>query len=51
VQFTPTGYTITATVQQTLLLDRWLNSFGGQVRNVKKESTDLFQPSSTKKMN
>jgi hypothetical protein len=36
VQFTPTGYTITATVQQTLLLDRWLNSFGGQVRNVVK---------------
>ena len=36
VQFTPTGYTITATVQQTLLLDRWLNSFGGQVTNVVK---------------
>lgn len=36
VQFTPTGYTITATVQQTLLLDRWLNSFGGQVSNVSK---------------
>jgi hypothetical protein len=51
VQFTPTGYTITATVQQTLLLDRWLNSFGGQVRNVKKGSTDLFQPSSTKETN
>jgi hypothetical protein len=36
VQFTPTGYTITATVQQTLLLDRWMNSFGGQVRNICK---------------
>jgi predicted DNA-binding transcriptional regulator YafY len=29
-------YTISATVQQTLLLDRWLNSFGGQIRNVVK---------------
>ena len=27
VQFTPTGYTITATVQQTLLLDRWLGTW------------------------
>jgi hypothetical protein len=36
VQFTTTGYTITATVQQTLLLDRWLNSFGGQVSNICK---------------
>jgi hypothetical protein len=38
VQFTPTGYTITATVQQTLLLDRWLNSFGTGLRNVTKHS-------------
>ena len=30
------GYTISATVQQTLLLDRWLKSFGGQVRHVVK---------------
>ncbi len=29
-------YAISATVQQTLLLDRWLNSFGGQIRNVVK---------------
>lgn len=36
VQFTPEGYTISATVQQTLLLDRWLNSFGGQIRNICK---------------
>lgn len=36
VQYTPTGYTITATVQQTLLLDRWLNSFGAQIRNIIK---------------
>jgi predicted DNA-binding transcriptional regulator YafY len=36
VQFTPTGYTITATVHQTLMLDRWLNSFGAGVRNVVK---------------
>lgn len=36
VQFTPEGYTITATVQQTLLLDRWLSSFGGQIRNIRK---------------
>jgi predicted DNA-binding transcriptional regulator YafY len=36
VQFTPTGYTITATVPQTLLLDRWLNSFGKQIRRVEK---------------
>jgi hypothetical protein len=36
VQFTPEGYTITATVQQTLQLDRWLNSFGGQIRDISK---------------
>ncbi|WP_291931113.1 WYL domain-containing protein [Limnohabitans sp.] len=36
VQFGPEGYTITATVPQTLLLDRWLNSFGGQIRNIRK---------------
>ena len=36
VQFTPEGYTITATVQQTLLLDRWLRSFGAQIRNIVK---------------
>lgn len=36
VQFTPAGYTITATVPQTLLLDRWLNSFGKQIRHVEK---------------
>lgn len=36
VRFTPTGYTITATVPQTLLLDRWLNSFGKQIRHVEK---------------
>ncbi len=40
VQFTPTGYTITATVQQTLLLDRWLNSFGEQIRNIRKTPVD-----------
>ena len=32
------GYSITATVQQTLVLDRWLKGFGGQVRNIKKTS-------------
>jgi hypothetical protein len=30
------GYHITATVVQTLLLDRWLLSFGGQIRDVQK---------------
>ncbi|OYU11022.1 MAG: hypothetical protein CFE38_14760 [Comamonadaceae bacterium PBBC1] len=30
------GYHITATVVQTLLLDRWINSFGGQIRNIRK---------------
>lgn len=34
---TDTGYLITANVVQTLLLDRWLNSFGGQIQNVKKD--------------
>lgn len=38
VQFNPEGYTISATVQQTLLLDRWLNSFGSQIRNIRKTS-------------
>lgn len=40
VQFTATGYTITATVQQTLLLDRWINSFASQIRNVRKTALD-----------
>lgn len=31
-----THYEITATVVQTLLLDRWLLSFGGQIQNVQK---------------
>ena len=31
-----THYEITATVVQTLLLDRWLRSFGGQIQNVQK---------------
>lgn len=30
----------TATVNQTLLLDRWLNSFGAQVRNIEKSGID-----------
>ncbi len=30
------GNHITATVVQTLLLDRWLLSFGGQIQNVQK---------------
>jgi hypothetical protein len=33
------GYHITATLQQTLQLDRWLNSFGGQIRDISKEKT------------
>ncbi len=33
---TDTSYHITATVVQTLLLDRWLLSFGGQIRDVQK---------------
>ena len=33
---TDTNYRITATVVQTLLLDRWLLSFGGQIRDVQK---------------
>ena len=33
---TDTDYRITATVVQTLLLDRWLLSFGGQIRDVQK---------------
>lgn len=40
VQFTAMGYTITATVQQTLLLDRWINSFASQIRNVRKTALD-----------
>ena len=36
VQSNPEGYTITATVQQTLQLDRWLNSFGQQIQNIQK---------------
>lgn len=30
------GYAITATVMQTLLLDRWLNSFGTKIQNIRK---------------
>ena len=33
---TDDGYLITATVVQTLLLDRWLLSFGAQIRDVQK---------------
>ena len=33
---TDSGYLITATVVQTLLLDRWLLSFGGQIQNLQK---------------
>ena len=33
-------YQITATVNQTLLLDRWLNSFGKQIRNIQKQDLD-----------
>jgi predicted DNA-binding transcriptional regulator YafY len=36
----PGRYTITATVQQTLLLDRWLNSFGAAIRNINKTPVD-----------
>lgn len=36
VSETDTGYHITATLVQTLLLDRWLLSFGGQIQNVQK---------------
>jgi predicted DNA-binding transcriptional regulator YafY len=36
----PDSYTITATVQQTLLLDRWLNSFGAGIRNISKTPVD-----------
>jgi predicted DNA-binding transcriptional regulator YafY len=32
----PESYDISATVQQTLLLDRWLSSFGSQIRNIRK---------------
>lgn len=32
----PDGYAITATVVQTLLLDRWLNSFGDRIWNIRK---------------
>lgn len=38
------GYSITATVQQTLVLDRWLKGFGGQVRNIKKTSVNGQSP-------
>lgn len=41
VQFNPEGYTISATVQQTLLLDRWLSSFGSQIRNIRKTPVDV----------
>lgn len=40
VQFGPEAYTISATVPQTLLLDRWLNSFGGQIRNISKTAVN-----------
>lgn len=30
----------TATVNQTLVLDRWLNSFGGQIRNIQKTEVE-----------
>ncbi|MGV0983037.1 MAG: helix-turn-helix transcriptional regulator [Limnohabitans sp.] len=35
-----TRYDISATVQQTMLLDRWLSSFGRQVRNIRKTPVD-----------
>lgn len=37
----PESYDISATVQQTLLLDRWLNSFGSQIRNIRKTPVDV----------
>jgi predicted DNA-binding transcriptional regulator YafY len=40
VQSTSEGFNISATVQQTLLLDRWLNSFGRQIKNVRKTPVD-----------
>lgn len=33
-------YQITATVVQSLLLDRWLNSFGDQIRDIKKQEIE-----------
>lgn len=36
----PDSYDVSATVQQTLLLDRWLNSFGAGLRNVRKTVLD-----------
>lgn len=36
---TAKGYHLTATVQQTLQLDRWLNSFGRQIRDISKKKT------------
>lgn len=41
VQYGPEVYTITATVHQTLLLDRWLHSFGGQIRNIRKTAVGV----------
>lgn len=32
----PDGYAITATVVETLLLERWLNSFGDRIRDIHK---------------
>ena len=37
---TPKDNHITATVHQTLQLDRWLNSFGGQIRGIRKTSVN-----------
>ena len=34
------SYEITATVNQSVLLDRWLNSFGSQIREIKKTAVN-----------
>ena len=36
VEERPDSYLISATVVQTLLLERWLNSFGGRIRDIRK---------------
>jgi predicted DNA-binding transcriptional regulator YafY len=37
----PNSYTITASVVQTLQLERWLNSFGDQITNITKKNRPL----------
>jgi len=43
VQELENSYRITATVQQTLLLDRWLSSFGDGIRGVVRAAKKNYQ--------